>query len=123
MVAENGELGNFTTEMTWTSIDGKQSHTHKFQNFSPGEGTSNISMSPTNTLVLDGELDVGTNRVVDWEGVPVSIYIGNGRTFVAAVDDVSTNSHFGSQPIYGLVTSFTPCGSPGPGMEVYPRCE
>jgi hypothetical protein len=46
-----------------------------------------------------------------------------GQTLVVALDDAATNSHFGNQPVFGLVMSLTPCGVPGPSMEVLPRCE
>ena len=73
---------------------------------------------------LEGQIDVGTNDVIDWENVPVSIYFGNGQTIVVSLDDVATNSHFGGQAVFGLVTATTPCGSmPGPNMQVLPPCE
>jgi hypothetical protein len=123
MAAENGKAKSFSTQMVWTSADGTQSHTHEFQNLKPSDNNTNVAMAPGNTLILDGVLDVGTNGVIDWPSVPSRLYFGNGQTIVVAVDDAATNFHFGGQPIYGLVTSFSPCGVPGPSMEVLPRCE
>lgn len=123
MNVEDGEINSFVTKMTWTSADGNKSHTHEFENFEPiGSSNDGIIMSPTDSLLLEGEIDVGTNGVFDWEDVPTRIYFGNGKTMTVLLDDEATNSHFGRQPIYGLVTSFTPCGAPGPSMEVLPRC-
>jgi len=123
MVAENGKAKSFSTQMVWTSADGTQSHTHEFQNLRLLDNNTNVAMAPGITLNLDGVLDVGTNGVIDWPGVPSRVYFGNGQTIVVAIDDAVTNYHFGGQPIYGLVTSFSPCGAPGPSMEVLPRCE
>jgi len=123
LVAENGSAKRFTTQMTWTSADGTRSHTHEFQNFRLLNNDTEVLMTPGNTLILDGVMDVGTNSIIDWQGVPTRLYFGNGQTLVVALDDAATNSHFGNQPVFGLVTSLTPCGSPGPSMEVLPRCE
>jgi len=123
MVAENGKAKSFSTQMVWTSADGTQSHTHEFQNLRLLDNNTNVAMAPGITLNLDGVLDVGTNGVIDWPGVPSRVYFGNGQTIVVAIDDAVTNYHFGGQPTYGLVTSFSPCGAPGPSMEVLPRCE
>jgi hypothetical protein len=123
MAAENGKAKSFSTQMVWTSADGTQSHTHEFQNLRLLDNNTIVEMAPGNTLILDGVLDVGTNGVIDWPSVPARVYFGNGQTIVVAVDDAATNLHFGGQPVYGLVTSFSPCGAPGPSMEVLPRCE
>jgi hypothetical protein len=109
--------------MTWTSADGTKSHTHEFQNFRLLDNGTEVLMSPGDTLILDGVTDVGTNGIIDWQGVPTRLYFGNGQTLVVALDDAATNSHFGNQPVFGLVMSLTPCGVPGPSMEVLPRCE
>jgi hypothetical protein len=124
MVADGGEPKSFTSQMTWTSADGTTSHTHELQNFElTGNGTD-IVMSPTDTIILEGEVDVGTNGVINWEDVPVSMYFGNGQTIAVSLDDQATNSHFGGQAVFGLVTATTPCGStPGPGMQILPLCE
>jgi hypothetical protein len=123
MVAENARAKSFSTQMVWTSADGTQSHTHEFQNLRLLDNNTNVAMAPGITLNLDGVLDVGTNGAIDWPGVPARVYLGNGQTLVVAIDDTATNFHFGGQPVYGLVTSFSPCGPPGPSMEVLPRCE
>lgn len=109
--------------MIWTSADGTTSHTHELQNFVPTGNSTDIVMSPNDTVILEGEIDVGTNGAVSWENVPVSIYLGNGQTIAVSLDDQATNSHFGGQTVFGLVSAVTPCGAPGPSMEVLPRCE
>jgi hypothetical protein len=123
MVVESGDPKSFNTHMIWTSADGISSHTHDFMNLELSSDSEGIVMSPTDTQLLQGEVDVATNGAVEWQGVPAAIYIGNGKTIAMTVDDAATNSHFGGQPIYGLVTSFTPCGASGPNMEVSPSCE
>jgi hypothetical protein len=123
MVAENGSEKSFVTQMTWTSADGNKSHTHEFQNFRPSDNSTRVAFMPGDTLILDGIMDVGTNNVIDWYDVPTRLYFGNGQTLVVAVDAAATNSHFGDQPVFGLITSSTPCGPPGPEMQILPRCE
>ena len=124
LVAENSGPKSFLTQMIWTSADGTTSHTHELQNFEPmGNGTDMV-MSPNSTLILEGVVDVGTNGAISWENVPVSIYLGNGQTMVVSLDDQATNSHFGGQAVFGLVTAVTPCGdAPGPNMQILPLCE
>lgn len=124
MIADNGEPKSFASQMKWTSADGTRSHTHELQNFElTGNGTD-VVMSPNDTIILEGEVDVGTNGVIDWEDVPVSIYFGNGQAMAVSLDDQMTNSHFGGQAVFGLITSSTPCGStPGPNMQILPTCE
>lgn len=124
LVAENGGPKSFLTQMVWTSADGTTSHTHELQNFEPSGNSTDIVMAPNDTVILEGEVDVGTNGAVSWENVPVSIYLGNGQTIAVSLDDQATNSHFGGQTVFGLVTAATPCGSaPGPNMQILPPCE
>ena len=92
MVAENGEPKSYITQMIWTSADGTSSHTHELQNFELTDNGTDIVMSPTDTVALAGKIDVGTNGVINWEDVPVSIYFGNGQTIAVSLDDAATNS-------------------------------
>ena len=124
LVAENGGPKSFLTHMIWTSADGTTSHTHELQNFVPTGNSTDIVMTPNDTVILEGEIDVGTNGAISWENVPASIYLGNGQTIAVSLDDQATNSHFGGQTVFGLVTAATPCGSaPGPNMQILPPCE
>jgi hypothetical protein len=124
LVAENGGPKSFLTQMKWTSADGTTSHTHELQNFELTGNSTDIVMTPNDTVILEGEIDVGTNGAISWENVPASIYLGNGQTIAVSLDDQATNSHFGGQTVFGLVTAATPCGSaPGPNMQILPPCE
>jgi hypothetical protein len=61
----------------------------------------------TNDVFLKGVMDVGTNNRIVWKNVPSTISIHGGKTITISVADNATNHHFASQPVFGLVTSFT----------------
>ncbi len=119
MIVDNGSLTGFGTNMTWFNSNGKTSHTHEFHNLRASAGTIQ-----GNNIIINGLMDVGTNHRVVWKNVPTTISIQGGKTIRISVDDNATNHHFAGQPVFGLVTSFTPCSDvPGPNMEVLPSCQ
>ena len=68
-------------------------------------------------------MDVGTNQRVVWKNIPSTININGEKTISISVDDKMTNQHFASQPILGVITSFTTCSDiPGPNMEILVPC-
>jgi hypothetical protein len=102
--------------MTWFNNNGKTSHTHQFQNFrfTPTNTTGgNVTtiVQPGNNVILTGLMDVGTNHRIVWMNVPRTINIHGGKTITISVAKNATNHHFASQPIFGIVNSFTPSTS------------
>ncbi len=120
----NGTIALFTTNMTWYNSNGTGVHTHEFRNFrSFGGQQQPITIFPNRTLFLSGVMDVGTNNHIVWKNVQSTISIRGGKTILITVNDAQTNQHFAGQPIFGIVTSFTPCSDvPLPNMEVLPSC-
>jgi hypothetical protein len=119
MSVDNGSLTGFGTNMTWYNSNGKASHTHEFRDLRAGAGSIQ-----GNNIIINGLMDVGTNHRVVWKNVPTTINIEGGKTIRISVADNATNHHFAGQPVFGLVSSFTPCSDvPGPNMEVLPSCQ
>ena len=78
---------------------------------------------PTNSIVIKGFTDAGTNNQKSWSEVPTTIVINGHKIISISVDDNKTNRHFGGQPILGVVSSSVPCSDlPGSNMEVLPPC-
>ena len=103
--------------------NGTSTHTHEFLNFKSTGGGIITIQQPSNNIILKGVMDVGTNHRINWINVPTTININGEKTITISVDDKATNKHFAAQPVYGVVTSLTPCSDiPGPNMEILPRC-
>ena len=123
MTVNYGNLTGFLTNMSFFDEKGTATHTHEFQNFRPSAINKVIAQGPDNTVIVRGLVDVGTNHKVVWKDVPSIINIKGGKTISIAVNDKATNSHFASQPILGVVKSFTQCSDiPGPDMVILPPC-
>ena len=123
MTVNYGNLTGFLTNMSFFDEKGTATHIHEFQNFRPSAINKVIAQGPDNTVIVRGLVDVGTNHKVVWKDVPSIINIKGGKTISIAVNDKATNSHFASQPILGVVKSFTQCSDiPGPDMVILPPC-
>jgi hypothetical protein len=123
MKIEDGDVEDFVTTMIWYNTNGTLSHTHEIRNFIL-QDDNEITLTPSSTITLRGESDVGTNGNIDWDDVPTTIQIGGGRTISITLDDDETDNHFARQPIYGVVASLRACGegTPGPNMQVLQPC-
>jgi hypothetical protein len=123
MTINYGNLTGFLTNMSFFDERGTATHTHEFQNFRPSAINKVIVQRPDNTVIIRGLVDVGTNHKVVWKDVPALIDIKGGKTISISVNDKATNSHFASQPILGVVKSYTHCSDiPGPDMIILPSC-
>ena len=121
MTINYGNLTGFLTNMSFFDEKGTATHTHEFQNFRPSSINKVIIQRPVNSLIIRGLVDVGTNHKVVWKDVPALIDIKGGKTISIAVNDKATNNHFASQPILGVVKSYTHCSDiPGPDMVILP---
>ena len=121
MNVNNGNVTSFEINMTWNNIDGTETHTHELENFTPGKPV--LLNSSDKNISIEGSVDVGTNQRVVWKNIPSTININGGKTISISVDDKMTNQHFASQPILGVITSFTTCSDiPGPNMEILVPC-
>jgi hypothetical protein len=123
MTINYGNLTGFLTNMSFFDEKGTATHTHEFQNFRPSAINKVIVQRPDNTVIIRGLVDVGTNHKVVWKDVPALIDIKGGKTISISLNDKATNSHFASQPILGVVKSYTHCSDiPGPDMIILPSC-
>ena len=120
----NGNVVFFNVDMTWYNISGTSAHTHELTNFKPVSGEGVLSRQiATDSIIIRGVADIGTNGVVSWNEVPISIGINGTKIVFISVDKNKTNHHFGGQPILGIANSFVPCSDqPGANMEVLPPC-
>ena len=119
MNVSDGELSSFNTTMTWDN--GTTAHSHEFLNF---ETTDDVDISAEDeTISIAGTMDIGTDGVVSWQGIPSEIVIEGGRIITVSLDDEGTNRHFAGQSVHGNVTSLSICpATPGPGMQISPAC-
>ena len=119
MIVKDNEVQLFKTNMAWNNRT--SGHTHEFQNF---KADDDVVLPPDNIVRIEGDMDAGTNNVINWMGVPTILDIGGGgRTITISLDHEETDHHFAGQPIVGVITSLTPCSDePGPSMEVSPSC-
>ncbi len=109
----NGTIKNFTTNIVMVTFDGNNMHTHSIpnlRNFSaPVPGVYPVSLNSELDLFFSGNVDINTSRgkdmnVTDWEDVPITVTIYNGKT-IGILLDPSRIAHFNALPIYGIVTS------------------
>lgn len=123
MGVNNGNLSYFNTNMTWYNSNGTGAHSHEFLNFKVSGGKLISLLQPGNNISTLGTMDVGTNHRVVWKNVPSTILINGKKTITISVNDNTTNHHFASQPVLGVVGSFEQCADiPGPNMEVLSPC-
>jgi hypothetical protein len=83
-------------------MDAIQPHTHQITNFKPENAS--IQLTPDTSLALNGTVDVKVNGLTMWKNAHSSILISKANIMSISLDDEETNSHFGKQPIFGLVT-------------------
>ena len=107
MNVDSGNVTFFDTNMTWFNNNGITSHTHEFRNFKGGILTV---QQATNDVFLKGVMNVGTNNRIVWKNIPSTISIHGGKTITISEADNATNHRFASQPVFGIVTSFTHVG-------------
>ena len=75
----DGDVDTFVTNMTWYSSNGTASHTHEIQNF---DNDNEVTLTPTTSITLMGESDVGTNGKIIWKNVPTIITIVEERQYL-----------------------------------------
>jgi hypothetical protein len=119
LTVSDGELRTFSTDMNWRNETA--SHTHEFRNFeAEGDG---IELGADRSVFIEGNMDVGANRMTSWPGVPSEIVIDRGKIITVSLDHEETDNHFGGQSIHGTVTSLQPCDiTPGPDMQMPTGC-
>ncbi len=110
----NGTIKNFTTNIVMVTFDGNNLHTHtipNLRNFSaPVPGVYPVALTGEHDLRFSGVVDIYTDgafgNVSDWNQVPITVTIYNGKT-IGILADPSRIAHFNALPIYGIVRSLT----------------
>jgi hypothetical protein len=77
----------------------------------PGSGSDKNATSISQTddsIIFSGIVDIITNGVIEWRGVPTFVSIFNGSAINMKLDANITNNHFSDEPISGLVKSIKP---------------
>jgi hypothetical protein len=119
----DGTVAKFEADIdaTPTSTALGKSHTHQLLNYAADQVGV---LDSGNNFFTNGTVDIGTNNIITWSGVPVVITINDGATITITVDDSQAGHHFAGQPIVGTVELLNPCSSkPGPSMSVGGVCE
>jgi hypothetical protein len=97
-----GKITNFAANFLASPMDGTKPHMHQISNFKPTKGT--IELTSNSNLLINGTADFKINGQLVWKGIHISTMIVNGSTFVVDPNDSETDSHFGEQSVYGIVT-------------------
>lgn len=115
----DGEVRSFNIDMSWKNATA--GHSHELRNFQ--EQKDNTGLTPDQSLSVEGDIDVGTNKATSWSGIPVQIDIEKGKIITITLDDEDTDHHFGGQSIHGTVSVIKPCNTkPGAEMEIVTVC-
>jgi hypothetical protein len=115
------EVSNFTTTMAW--YNGTSGHTHEFLNFESVDDGGVMINPEEQEITMSGTMDVGTNGIVTWPGVPAEIVIAGAEVVTVTPGDSETDEHFSGQSVHGNVTALTICSpTPGPAMQVFTGC-
>lgn len=107
----NGNVTEFAVNFLASPMDGRRPHIHQITDFrlydddnNNGEPIIALTEDNNNSLSVNGTADIKINGILVWDDADVSISILNGNTFIFDPDDVDTESHFGDQQVYGVVT-------------------
>jgi hypothetical protein len=119
LTVTDGRLNTFSTDMIWRNETA--SHSHEFRNFEAED--DGIELGRDGSVTIEGNMDVGANRMTSWTGVPSEIVIDKGKIITVSLDHEETDNHFAGQPIHGIVTSIQPCDlTPGADMQMPTGC-
>jgi hypothetical protein len=129
----DGNIDLLDANMTFYNVNGNTSHSHEVTNFKwnrlggvagASAGNAPGANNASAMFVATGTADVGTNGVISWFGVPITLSLGGEKVISILLGDEETDNHFARQNMYGIVSSITPCGdTPGPNMQVPVPCE
>jgi hypothetical protein len=105
-----GNVTNFAANFLASPMDGTKPHIHQITNFKKADDANGrrslqiVQLTPDNSLLINGTVDVKINGVIVWHNVHVSILISKGNTIAIRLNDKDTQNHFGQQPVLGIVT-------------------
>lgn len=111
----NNNVTYFKTNFTMIDTDGHGIHFHTIV-YRPGSPQSIIQSQEgkpgilfinknNNTEGFNGDVDIYTNGVLEWEDVPIKVTLINEKVIMIDIKDRKTLDHFLKSPIYGLINS------------------
>jgi hypothetical protein len=111
----NDNVTYFKTNFTMIDTRGRDIHFHTIV-YKPGSTqsmTQNQEGKPGilyinknyNTAGFNGDVDIYTNGVLEWEDVPIKVTLINEKVIMMDIKDRKTVEHFLKNPIYGLINS------------------
>lgn len=104
----NGTLEGFVTGFTMVLEDGSDRNTMNILKVISGN-SSNITLQPQGTTIINGNFDVIQNGNLKWSNIPADITIHKANTISIMFQDQDALDYFGSDPIYGTIdTIFDP---------------
>jgi hypothetical protein len=103
--ASDGNLTDFTANITMARINGSETHTMQLVNFKPSDSVSLKGKMTGVDLLYTGTFDVKANNQPKWQNVDAAIIIDNFNTISIGLDSRETDNHFHGQAITGLVES------------------
>src|ERR671924_822010 len=109
------KLTYFKSNFTMIEVDGKGIHFHTIvykplSNESTGPDLQSGPLAlykkkSNDSLGFKCNVDIYTNGVLEWKGVPITVSLVNDKVIVMDINDKKSLEHFLKNPIYGLINS------------------
>lgn len=107
----NGTLQGFASGFTMVQEDGSDRNTMTILKVFSGDNSSNITLQPQGTTIINANFDVAQNGNLKWSNIPAEVTIHKASTIGIMFKDQAAKDHFGGEPVYGtLGTIFDPIG-------------
>lgn len=107
----NGTEQGFVSGFTMVQADGNDRNTMTILKVFSGGNSSNITLDPQGTTVINTHVDVAQNGNLKWSNIPAEITIHKASTISIMFQDQTAKDHFGGEPVYGTIaTIFDPVG-------------
>ena len=107
LMAESGNVTDFTANFMMVHPDGTEYHTHNITNFVIG-GSNTVQLVQGQEATIAGVADIYTNGTNMWPGANTTLTLTqNGAVMTIMPAPDQTDNHFQGQPIYGIVSGMT----------------
>lgn len=101
----NGSAKSFDSRFTMVHLDDTTRHTIYFLNFTADKDQSQIHLTPTENIIITGQLDIASNGIPTWLNIPVTISINKLNTIMINFKETEILNHFGGDSVYGIVSN------------------
>jgi hypothetical protein len=104
LMAESGNVTDFTANFMMVHPDGTEYHTHNITNFVIG-GSNTVQLVQGQESTIAGVADIYTNGTNTWPGANTTLTLTqNGAVMTIMPAPDQTDNHFQGEPIYGIVS-------------------